>query len=695
MDVNMRISGLVSGIDVDQMVKDLMKAERIPLNKLYQQKQYLEWQRDAYREVNSLLLSLRDAALNLRLSQTFKGRKVTSSNENLVTATAAAGASSISYTIQKVSQLASAAYKISAGSLSKSASQKIDPAKSLYAQMDLLANGDKIDWKMGGYVKETISLASPANTVELSHLAGNVKWDAESIENMEIIVNGKTYRVVTDPGQLNDQTVYLDLSGEKAKLQFNTAIQGSVQAGYFVNELKKEFTVPQGGGSVFSLSPYTELTGNVITVRDKDGNEKTFTVVTGKDAPDAGEVLFDSATGRLTFSESLAEGSVFSVGYQTRYFSFGIQTYNEQGEAVKDIITVDASASLNVIISEINKSSAGVVAVYDSFTDQITLTRAKTGNFNNNPAEYGGQEIVTIGAFLNDVLQFGGVPEYGGENAKFMINGLETERFANSFTIDGVTFTLKGTFDAAQTGSPVTISVTTDVDAVYENIKAFVDKYNEIITKINAKLLEKRYRDFPPLTDEQKKEMKEQEIQLWEEKAKSGLLRSDPILSGALNSFRLALYGKVENASVPEEYKFLFNIGITTSTDYSERGILVIDEKKLKEAIEKNPDAVYNLFAATGQTDSEKGIAQRLTDSVDRAMNAIYEKAGKAYWTEDQYTIGRILDDLNDRIDRFEDRMMKIEARYYRQFTAMEQAILRSNQQSMYLMQMFGGYFAQ
>jgi len=124
----MRISGLVSGIDVDQMVKDLMKAERIPLNKLYQQKQYLEWQRDAYREVNSLLLSLRDAALNLRLSQTFKGRKVTSSNENLVTATAAAGASSISYTIQKVSQLASAAYKISAGSLSKSASQKIDPA---------------------------------------------------------------------------------------------------------------------------------------------------------------------------------------------------------------------------------------------------------------------------------------------------------------------------------------------------------------------------------------------------------------------------------------------------------------------------------------------------------------------------------------------------------------------------------------
>lgn len=51
----MRIVGLASGMDIDALVKDLMKAERIPLDKMFQQKQIFEWQRDSYREINKLL----------------------------------------------------------------------------------------------------------------------------------------------------------------------------------------------------------------------------------------------------------------------------------------------------------------------------------------------------------------------------------------------------------------------------------------------------------------------------------------------------------------------------------------------------------------------------------------------------------------------------------------------------------------
>jgi flagellar hook-associated protein 2 len=40
---------------------------------------------------------------------------------------------------------------------------------------------------------------------------------------------------------------------------------------------------------------------------------------------------------------------------------------------------------------------------------------------------------------------------------------------------------------------------------------------------------------------------------------------------------------------------------------------------------------------------------------------------------------------------RFEDRLQMVENRYYRQFGAMEAAIQRSNQQSAYLMNSFGG----
>ena len=53
-----RISGLASGMDIDSIVKGLMDAERVPLDKLYQKKTYTEWQRDDYRTMNTALSEL-------------------------------------------------------------------------------------------------------------------------------------------------------------------------------------------------------------------------------------------------------------------------------------------------------------------------------------------------------------------------------------------------------------------------------------------------------------------------------------------------------------------------------------------------------------------------------------------------------------------------------------------------------------
>ena len=50
-----RISGLASGMDIDTIVKGLMDAQRVPLDKLYQKKTYTEWQRDDYRTINTAI----------------------------------------------------------------------------------------------------------------------------------------------------------------------------------------------------------------------------------------------------------------------------------------------------------------------------------------------------------------------------------------------------------------------------------------------------------------------------------------------------------------------------------------------------------------------------------------------------------------------------------------------------------------
>ena len=72
---------------------------------------------------------------------------------------------------------------------------------------------------------------------------------------------------------------------------------------------------------------------------------------------------------------------------------------------------------------------------------------------------------------------------------------------------------------------------TTNVDEMMTKIKEFVTTYNGLIKDFTDQTKESKYRDYAPLTDEQKKDMSENEVKLWEEKAKSGLLRNDSINS--------------------------------------------------------------------------------------------------------------------------------------------------------------------
>ncbi|WJQ06828.1 flagellar hook-associated protein 2 [Geobacillus stearothermophilus] len=493
---NLRISGLASGMDIDQIVKDLMKAERMPLDKLKQKKQLLEWQRDDYRSMNTLLQGLDDYLFsNITLQSSMFKKTVSSSNESVVTATAGSSAANVAAAIQ-VNQVATSAVWLS------DATKRVDKASfSVDADVTL--------------------------TINVTNGDGTTKQAAITVKK------GTT------------------LDGVIAQLNSNLDL----------------------GVSAF----YDEQTGRVSIMKKEMGAQASL-------------VLADQAT-------------------------------------------VDFFAQLG---------------------------------FTNTAA---GQELTGKTA---------------GKDADITINGLRTTRSSNTFTINGVTYTVKGTGTA-------TVSVSTDVDAMVNAIKGFVDKYNEVIAKINAELKEERYRDYPPLTDEQKEAMTEKQVELWEEKARSGMLRGDSILSSALSQMRMNVYTKVEGANIPSGFSQLAQIGITTSSNYLDGGKLIIDETKLREKIKENPDAVYQLFNQDGATDAEKGIARRLRDTIKETIGKIEQKAGKTVWTNQQFAIGRDLIQINDQIDRFQDRLKQIEDRYYRQFTAMEEAIQRANQQSMYLMNAFGG----
>lgn len=232
------------------------------------------------------------------------------------------------------------------------------------------------------------------------------------------------------------------------------------------------------------------------------------------------------------------------------------------------------------------------------------------------------------------------------------------------------------------------MTASTDTDYMVTKIKEFVDTYNGLVESMNSALKETTYRDYQPLTDEQKEEMSEDEIKKWEQKAKSGLLRSDSILSEGINGMRSSFMAAVGGLG-DSQFNSLAKIGITTTKTYTDGGKLEIDEDKLLAAIENNPEQIVQLFTNSGtqdtvdgQSSDSRGIVDRLRNELSKMESKIVKKAGKTTSTESSYTIGKSIIDIDKRIETLNDKLEMIEARYWKQFTAMETAINKANSQS-------------
>lgn len=344
-------------------------------------------------------------------------------------------------------------------------------------------------------------------------------------------------------------------------------------------------------------------------------------------------------------------------------------------------LTFSSTDKLSDVLSKINKET-GVNAFFDSKTGKIAMTSKNGGETGNN------NEIVVSGN-LGTGLGFDGQTVKSGQNAKFNINGLEMTSSNNKVDVNGFEFTLK-----EANGKEIDFSSKPDTDAILENIVKFVDDYNKLVDDLNSQIRETKYRDFKPLSSEEKAAMSEKEIEQWEAKAKSGTLKNDQIVSSMLSDMRSALMGSVEGLGS------LSDIGIGTGKGadaYKNNGKLVIDEKKLRAAIDEDPDKVHKLFSQSGaavkpgETTGEQGFALRLRTITDKTVKEITERAGSATSTNQSFTLGRNLDQMDKQMVRFENRMKMVEARYWKQFNAMENAIQRANAQSAQLMSSLGG----
>ncbi|MGF7050604.1 flagellar hook-associated protein 2 [Paenibacillus sp. DS2015] len=341
-------------------------------------------------------------------------------------------------------------------------------------------------------------------------------------------------------------------------------------------------------------------------------------------------------------------------------------------------IDFTADETIASLVSKINNDkSTGVTAVYDELTGKMSLTNKKTG----------ASEIQISGDLLTNIgITTGNVDK--GKDATVTINGLVTKQSSNTFTVNGVAISINGVTSTGQTSQ---IQVTQDVDKMVDTIKSFVESYNATIATLNQKTSEERYRTYLPLTTEQKADMSDDEITLWDTKAKSGMLRSDSIVTKTLSDMRAAL---ITDVVLPDGSKInITQIGITTGS-HSEKGKLIIDETKLRAALEDNPENVYALFGQTdtsNKTDytSSDGIFNRLKKIDSATLTSLSDKAGTSKYSSDLTTAFLVASQMGDQIRNFDTRITEmnrrlslLETRYYNQFSAMETAINRYNSSS-------------
>ncbi|KPN14739.1 flagellar capping protein [Bacillus australimaris] len=413
-----------------------------------------------------------------------------------------------------------------------------------------------------------------------------------------------------------------------------------------------------------------------------------------------------NATSGSIHVTQLATASVFkssgASGFTPANGTFTFQVTTPDSTEPKTV-TIDTSDTDTVddIVKKLNSSQLGVTAykgqIFDgaNYVDTIALTSRATGEGVSIKAADGNSAsfLTQLGFQVDADNKL--VATTQGQKAQYEINGLKMENNNNTFTQAGITYELKGTTD-----QPVSLNVSTDVDAIFDKIKQFVDKYNELVEQINGKVNEKRNRDYQPLTAEEKKGMSDKEVELWETTAKSGLLRSDSILRSGASTIRNDFYAEITTSDANKIH--LTQIGITTSSKYKDGGKLEINEEKLRKAIEEDPQKVSQMFisgslnvdstdkAKAQQQYKEQGIIYRVKNSLTAFTKSIQTKAGSTTMELKEYGLGKDLDSLGKRMSTFQDRLKMVEDRYYKKFNAMDSAIQKLNSQSGYLSQLLG-----
>lgn len=692
-----RITGLATGLDVDTIVKQTMQAYRTKIDTQQQKKDVTEIKQQLYRDIikeaqeiyNTHFDVLKSGSL-VRAS-TWQSVKFDSEPPNLVTVTGDASATLGNYTIDKES---------------------------------------------------TIAKASTITKLELGE---------------EITINGQTFKIKED-GTSKDKAI--DLNNQLTKAGINVSVKfteflGNGQGGFlFESKLlgKDNNFVIGGTKSESSVSTGEDAKGAEITgltvVKLKENildnkvsfkiNEEEFTIdlATASKNSDIEKLLNDKLSGKgYTAKVDESTGNITLITTKTgsnqnspveiKVKNISTNQYDTVNSILKngkdatsakvstDVANLKDTIAINGVIIDFSILNKKIIDTENKITE-IKPTNEEKINYINKilidknmsiTALTDGEKFILESSVKGSSSKIdfsyidGGKVSEGGQDANIIIsNGSGVHKhtgITNNFTLDGINFNFTGDV----VGEDINVTSKQDSTEIIDKIKSYIEDYNELIVKINTLTSEKRDRNYQPLTSDQKAEMSEKEIELWEAKVKQGQLRRDSDLNRLVNSLKQGMSTMVSGSGLTLE-----NIGISSVQDYggTKDGTFKINESTLKEAIENNTEAVSKLFmesapsgVSEGEAYNQKGIMMRLKDILyDETVSSksvLAKKVGfEGTTTVANNTLTKQMTEYQKKIDEMEDLFADKEQALYTKYSKLETIINNYNSQMSYLSQSLG-----
>ena len=538
---------------------------------------------------------------------------------------------------------------------------------------------------------------------------GNALWttDEEKTDFIDTIKYGGKFTFNVDgkdvtftvPKKANDGVYTLDEFAKNLNDAFSAQF-GKTEDGKQALEIKLEV-------DRFDITANNKNLNVKIKPQNNDTNKSLLgftegdsTRVTDENATLVGSGIFFGAGSTIDFkvgADTLTMDASTLDGKSLTQVASDIETYVKnavKAQKMADGLTgAELQNAVDAVSVAFDKQTSGFKIVGVSVPMEITIKDG--GNGSNLDGLFGNTSLT-----LNQAAVAGKYKDDLGQNAVVSINGNRIERNNNSFVYDGLSFTLHDTtqmFD--EDGKPIkvdgkevydkggSITVTRDTEQILEGLQEFLKLYNETIDYLNEIYkADPTYKKYPPLSQKQQESMSDREVELWEKKAKEGLLRGDENLEKILRTMRGALYGKPDGSQIS-----IYDLGISTSFYYNDGNFKAEDPSKLKAAIEKDPDAVRKLMAGEG------GLMEVLNKAIDDATRISFAKPGSlvavagSNISESDSSIYKQIKDIDKQMTSLERRYWGEYDRYWKQFNTMEKLIQQMNVQSSWLSQQLSG----